>query len=193
MNSPHNVAVVIGSLRNNGYSSQLTRSLIAAAPSRLSLQVVGIGDLPLYNEDLVGNTPPSWKAFRDSIRSASAVLVVTPEYNRSTPAALKNAIDIGSRPYGHNVFDGKPVAIVSHSPGPLGGVLANHALRQSLVTLNMPTLQQPEAYISNVGALFDGEGTLTDDSMGKYFVAFMTAFAGWIDIHTLGDAARKLS
>lgn len=193
MKSPHTVAVLVGSLRKNGYSSKLARSLMAAAPPRLSLQIVEIGDLPLYNEDLVANTTASWQAFRDSIRSASAVLVVTPEYNRSTPAALKNAIDVGSRPYGHNVFDGKPVAIVSHSPGPLGGVLANHAVRQSLVTLNMPTLQQPEAYISNVAALFDGEGTLTDDNMGKYFVAFMMAFANWIDTHTVGDAHRKVS
>lgn len=193
MKSPHNVAVIIGSLRKNGYSSQLARSLMAAAPPRLSLQVVEIGDMPLYNEDLVANTPPSWEVFRDHVQAASAVLVVTPEYNRSTPAALKNAIDVGSRPYGHNVFDGKPVAVVSHSPGPLGGVLANHAVRQSLVTLNMPTLQQPEAYISNVAALFDGEGTLTDDNMGKYFVAFMMAFANWIDINTVGEAARKAS
>lgn len=96
MKSPHTVAVIVGSLRKNGYSSQLARSLIEAAPPRLSLQVVGIGDLPLYNEDLVADTPPSWQAFRDQVRSASAVLVVTPEYNRSTPAALKNAIDVGS-------------------------------------------------------------------------------------------------
>jgi chromate reductase, NAD(P)H dehydrogenase (quinone) len=141
MTSPSNVAVLVGSLRQDGYSRRLATALMKAAPERLACRVVNIGDLPLYNDDLSDAPPVAWETFRRSIRGASALLVVTPEYNRSVPGALKNALDVGSRPYGKNVFDGMPTAVVSHSPGSMGGFAANHAVRQSCVTLNMPTLQ----------------------------------------------------
>jgi chromate reductase, NAD(P)H dehydrogenase (quinone) len=193
MMTPHPVAVLVGSLRKDGYSNRLATALMRAAPETLSCRIVGIGDLPLYNEDLAGNPPLAWEVFRHAVRSASALLVVTPEYNRSFPGALKNALDVGSRPYGQNVFDGMPSAVVSHSPGPLGGFGANHALRQTFVTLNQPTLQQPEAYISNVGALFDDDGALIDAATETFLAGFMTAFGRWVAQNTVQDGAKMAS
>ena len=179
----YDIAVLVGSLRKNGYSSFLAHALADIAPDALNLRVVGIGNLPLYNQDLDENPPQPWEALRQSIRSASAVLFITPEYNRSVPGVLKNAIDIASRPYGHSVFDAKPAAIVSHSPGAVGGFGANHALRQSLSFLNMPTLPQPEVYLANVASMFDDAGTLTDASARGFLTTFMTTFAAWIGKH----------
>ena len=193
MRNPHHVAVLVGSLRKDGYSQRLANTLINVAPDGMKCRIVGIGDMPFYNDDL-GETPPSaWEVFRHAIRSASALLVVTPEYNRSYPAALKNALDVGSRPWGKNVFDGMPTAVVSHSPGALGGFGANHAVRQTLVPLNMPTLQYPEAYISNVGALFDERGTLIDPVTEKFLKGFMAAFDQWIARNTVADSAQMAS
>jgi len=107
-------------------------------------------------------------------------LFITPEYNRSIPAVLKNAIDVGSRPYGESVWDGKPGAVLSVSPGALGGFGANHHLRQSLVFLNVPTMQQPEAYIGNAAKLFDGSGNLNNDSIMDFITKFMHAFEVWV-------------
>lgn len=179
----HDVAVFVGSLRKDGYSSRFASALAEIAPDRLRFSTVSIGDLPLYNQDLDSSPPEPWEVLRQSIRSASAVLFVTPEYNRSVPGVLKNAIDIASRPYGHNVLDGKPAAIVSQTPGALGGFGANHALRQSLVFLNMPTLQQPEVYLANVDAMFDDAGALTDEATRTFLASFMQSFAEWVDIH----------
>jgi chromate reductase, NAD(P)H dehydrogenase (quinone) len=193
MTASHDVAVLVGSLRKDGYSSQVARALVDLAPDRLRLRVVGIGDLPLYNQDLDTAPPQPWMTFRQSVRTASAVLFVTPEYNRSVPAPLKNAIDVGSRPYGQSVFDGKPAGIVSQSPGAMGGFGANHAIRQSLVFLNMPILQQPEAYISKVATLFDASGALTDEGTRKFLTKFTLDFADWIDMHAAARAAGKAS
>jgi chromate reductase, NAD(P)H dehydrogenase (quinone) len=193
MTKSSHVAVLVGSLRKDGYSHRLANALMRAAPERLNCRVVGIGDLPLYNEDLTDTPPVAWETFRKSIKAASALLVVTPEYNRSVPGALKNALDVGSRPYGKNVFDGMPTAVVSHSPGSMGGFAANHAVRQSCVTLNMPTLQQPEAYIPNVAGLFDASGALNDETTGVFIAGFMHAFARWVDIHSVSDAERMAS
>lgn len=193
MMNPHSVAVLVGSLRKDGYSHRLATALMRAAPETLTCRIVGIGDLPLYNEDLANTPPLAWEVFRQAIKSTSALLVVTPEYNRSFPAALKNALDVGSRPYGQNVFDGMPSAVVSHSPGALGGFGANHAVRQTFVPLNMPTLQQPEAYISNVSALFDDDGTLIDAATGTFLAGFMTAFGRWTAQNTLKDRTRIAS
>jgi chromate reductase, NAD(P)H dehydrogenase (quinone) len=134
-------------------------ALISLAPSSLKLDITEIGQLPLYNEDLDTDPPPApWTAFRQRVKAADAVLFVTPEYNRSMQAALKNALDVGSRPYGSSVWDRKPGAVVSSSPGAIEGFGANHHLRQSLVFLNLPTMQQPEAYLSHVDKLFDEHG-----------------------------------
>jgi chromate reductase, NAD(P)H dehydrogenase (quinone) len=193
MSAKHHVAVLVGSLRKDGYSQRLATALIAAAPERLVLRIVPIGDLPHYNDDLSAEPPFAWEAFRKTMHAANAVLIVTPEYNRSVPGALKNALDVGSRPYGKSVFDWKPTAVISHSVGALGGFGANHVVRQSLVTLNMPVMQQPEAYIPNVAALFDDAGTLSDDGMRQFVSTFMAAFASWIDIHSVPDVIQKAS
>ena len=178
-----NVAVIIGSLRKDSFNRKVANALPALSPASLKLGIVEIGALPVYNQDddVPGKVPPAWQAFRDQVKSADAVLFVTPEYNRSVPAALKNAIDVGSRPYGKSVWDGKPAAIVSVSPGAIGAFGANQHLRQSLVFLNMPPLQQPEAYIGGAANLFDAEGKLANPGTADFLKKFMEAFAVWID------------
>lgn len=175
------VAVLVGSLRREAYSRKLARALAGLAPETLHLQEVDIGQLPLYNPDLEEQPPESWTRFRQRIRAADAVLFVTPEYNRSVPGALKNALDVGSRPYGQNCFGGKPAAVISCSPGALGAFGANHHLRQSLVFLDMPVLQQPEAYLGGVKDLFDEHGALVRDGTKRFLVDFLQAFARWIE------------
>ena len=176
------VAVIVGSLRRESFSKKTANAVARLAPQDLRFELVPIGDLPFYNEDLETQNPPAaWTAFRERIRAADAVLFVTPEYNRSVPAVLKNAIDVGSRPYGASVFSGKPAAVISTSVGALGGFGANHHLRQSLVFLNMPTLAQPEAYVGNSGALFDSEGQLKNEATEKFLRDFGATFARWID------------
>ena len=181
MEKPMNVCVLVGSLRKASFSRMLANALISLAPSSLQLDIVEIGQLPFYNQDLDTDAPPApWTAFRERIKAADAVLFVTPEYNRSVPAVLKNALDVGSRPYGSSVWDRKPGAVVSSSPGAIAGFGANHHLRQSLVFLNVPTLQQPEAYLSHVDKLFDEQGKFVSDGTGKFLQAFMQAFANWV-------------
>ena len=181
------IAVLIGSLRADSFSGRLAKALGERAPEHVSMRDVPIGDLPLYNQDKDGEQAPSaYAPFRDAIGSADGVLFVTPEYNRSTPGCLKNAIDVASRPYGKGVIIGKPAAILSHSPGPLGGFGANHAIRQSLVFLNSPILQQPEAYIGNVANAFDNDGSLIDEGLGTLLTTFTRAFADLIARSRLG-------
>ena len=180
MSEPMSVAVVVGSLRAASFSRKLAQGLIAKAPPSLSARIIEIGDLALYNEDLDPNPPAPWTRFRDDITDADAVLFVTPEYNRSIPGGLKNAIDIGSRPQGKNVFDGKPTGVVSDTPYKLGAFGANHILRQSLVFLNMPVMQQPEAYIGSVAELFAEDGTLKPGDSAEFLAKFMAAFAKWV-------------
>jgi chromate reductase len=176
-----NVCVLVGSLRKASFNKMLANTLISLAPSSLKLEIVEIGQLPLYNEDLETPAPPApWTAFRQRIKAADAVLFVTPEYNRSVPAVLKNALDVGSRPYGGSVWDCKPGAVVSSSPGAIAAFGANHHLRQSLVFLNVPAMQQPEAYISHVDKLFDERGKLVSEGTRKFLQALMQAFANWI-------------
>jgi chromate reductase len=182
MDKQMNVCVLVGSLRKASFNGMLANTLISLAPSSLKLNLVEIGQLPLYNEDLDAAAPPApWTAFRQRVKAADAVLFVTPEYNRSVPAALKNALDVGSRPYGASVWDRKPGAIVSSSPGAIGAFGANHHLRQSLVFLNVPIMQQPEAYVSHVDKLFDEKGKFVSDGTGKFLQAFMQAFANWAE------------
>jgi chromate reductase len=182
MDRPMNVCVLVGSLRKASFSGMLANALISLAPSSLQLDIVEIGQLPFYNQDLDADVPPApWTAFRERIKAADAVLFVTPEYNRSVPAVLKNALDVGSRPYGSSVWDRKPGAVVSGSPGAIAAFGANHHLRQSLVFLNVPTLQQPEAYLSHVDKLFDEHGKLVSDGTGKFLQQFMQAFASWVE------------
>ena len=148
MSKVYSVAVLVGSLRKDSLNRKVAQALAELAPASLKLFIVEIGDLALYNEDIDATQPPApYTIFRDQIRPADAVLFVTPEYNRSVPGVLKNAIDVGSRPYGQSVFNAKPGAVISVSPGAIGGFGANHHLRQSLVFLNVPCMQQPEAYL----------------------------------------------
>ncbi|WP_354673335.1 NADPH-dependent FMN reductase [Cupriavidus alkaliphilus] len=181
MSEPRDVVVLVGSLRKESYNRKLAKALIALAPAQLRPEIVEIGNLELYNQDLDDKPTQAWTAFRDRIRRADAVLFVTPEYNRSVPAPLKNAIDVGSRPYGSSVWDGKPGAIISASPGAIGGFGANHHLRQSLVFLNIPILQQPEAYISGVDKLFDEQGGIANESTKGFLGKFMATFGAWIE------------
>ena len=176
------VAVIVGSLRAASWNRKVARELIAVAPSSLQPEIVEIGQLPLYNQDFDdnGQPPRAWTEFRQQMKAYDAVLFVTPEYNRSVPAPLKNAMDVGSRPYGKSVWDGKPGAIVSVSPGAIGGFGANHHQRQSLVFLNVPCLQMPEAYIGGVAAKFDEKGALSDNSTREFLHKFITAYAGWV-------------
>jgi chromate reductase, NAD(P)H dehydrogenase (quinone) len=180
--STHNVAVLVGSLRKESINRKVARALALVAPSRLTLELIEHGNLPLYDEDLEETPPVAWKSFREQIRRHDAVLFITPEYNRSVPGGLKNAIDVGSRPPGRSVWSGKPGAIISASTGKVvGGFGANHHLRQSMVFLDMPALQQPELYLAQADKLFDDAGNLADDDVRSQLVKFASAFAAWID------------
>lgn len=176
---PLRIAMIAGSLRRESYNRRLARAAIRLAPPSLVFDEVGIGGLGLYNQDLDGSPPESWSAFRDQIRRADGLLFATPEYNRSVPGVLKNAIDIGSRPPGHSVWNGKPAAIMSATPGTTGAFGANHHLRQCFVTLNTPVMPAPEIYISGADKLFDEAGALQDESVTKLLTAFMRGFADW--------------
>jgi chromate reductase len=176
------VAVVIGSLRRNSFSRRIARVAIGLASSRLVMEIVEIGELPLYNEDIevAPASPLSWLAFRDRIRQADGVLFVTPEYNRSVPGVLKNSLDVGSRPPGESVWRGKPCGVISVSLGILGAFGANHHLRQSFVFLDMPAMQQPEAYIGNASSLFDSQGALTNEKTREFIQKFVNEFELWV-------------
>jgi chromate reductase, NAD(P)H dehydrogenase (quinone) len=183
LDKPMNLCVLVGSLRKASFSGMLANALISLAPPSMEPEIVEIGQMPLYNQDLerlIDPPPAPWTAFRQRVKAADAVLFVTPEYNRSVPAVLKNALDVGSRPYGSSVWDRKPGAIVSGSPGAIGAFGANHHLRQSLVFLNVPTMQQPEAYVGHVDKLFDEHGKLVNDGTSKFLQQFMQVFANWV-------------
>ncbi|TCP32431.1 NAD(P)H-dependent oxidoreductase [Sphingomonas sp. BK235] len=192
MNKPLSIAVVVGSLRADGISHRGALALSRLAPNTLDLSIVPIGDLPLYNPDREGqaDTAP-WAAFRDALKPADGVLFVTPEYNRSVPAPLKNAIDVGSRPYGASAWAGKPAAVVSVSPGGLSAFGANHHLRQSLVFLDMPVLQQPEAYIGHAATLFGDDGAVSAPDTEAFLSTFMSRFADWVSLIASVNKERR--
>ena len=176
------VALIVGSLRKGSHSRAIGLALKELAAPALDLTLVEIGDLPLYDPDLeTDDAPAAWTRFRKAVAATEAVLFVTPEYNRSIPGGLKNALDVGSRPYGHSVWAKKPAAIVSVSPGALGAFGANHHLRQPLVFLDMPTMLQPEAYVGNVAGLLDDDGNLTNQGTRDFLKTFTDAFAAWIE------------
>ena len=181
MATTRNVAVLVGSLRKESLNRKMALALPELAPQGLQLNIVEIRDLPLFNQDDEANPPPASAAFKQKVMQADAVLFVTPEYNRSVPGVLKNAIDVASRPYGQSAWDGKPGGVISCSPGAIGGYGANHHLRDSLVFLNVPVLQQPEAYIGGVGNAFDASGKLTDPGKREFMQKFLTAYAAWVE------------
>ena len=175
------IAVIIGSLRKQSLNRKMANAVIALAPASLKLEIVEIGQLPLYNEDEDANPPAAWSDFRKTVAGCDGLLFFTPEYNRSIPGVLKNAIDVGSRPYGQSVWSGKPACVISNSPGVIGGFGANHHLRQSLVFLDMPVLQQPEAYISGSNKLVGDDGKIIEDAKREFLAKVMTSFANWIE------------
>jgi len=174
------IAVFVGSLRKGSFNRKMAKALIKASPDSLKLEIVEIGSLPMYNQDFDENPPIEYTQFRENLKKFDGVLFVTPEYNRSVPAVLQNALDLASRPHGQSAWNGKPGAVVSVSTGAIGGFGANHHLRQSLVYLNVPTMAQPEAYIGNAANLFDESGIITNDSTQEFITKFMQAFAVWV-------------
>ena len=181
MDRKHKVAVLVGSLAKASINRKMANALIAVAPASLEPSFVGIGDVPLYTPDLESDPPAAVRAFREKIARSDALLFVTPEYNRSVPGALKNAIDVGSRPFGKSVWSGKPAGVVSVAPGAIGGFGANQHLRQCFVYLNVLAMQQPEAYIGSAAAMFDDKGALTNDSTREFITRYMQAFAAWVE------------
>ncbi|HEX4243292.1 MAG TPA: NAD(P)H-dependent oxidoreductase [Steroidobacteraceae bacterium] len=181
MTASYDVVAIVGSLRRESFTRRLVRSFMGVAPAALKIEIVEIRDLQLYDQDLEAAPPAAWASFRARVKRADAVLFATPEYNRSVPGLLKNAIDVGSRPYGQSAWSGKPAAVVSVSPGALGAFGANHHLRQSLVFLDMPTMQQPEAYIGHADKLFDDAGEFINPGTREFAQKFLAAFAAWIE------------
>jgi chromate reductase len=175
-----NVAIFVGSLRKESLNRKLAHALTRMAPESLKMEIVEIGHLPLFNQDFEADPPQAVREFKQRVEAADAVLFITPEYNRSVPGALKNAIDIGSRPYGKSSWNGKPGAVITLAPGGIGGFGANHHLRQSLVFLNVPVMQQPEAYIGNSGNLFDDKGEVNGSSR-EFLQKFLQAYERWVD------------
>jgi chromate reductase, NAD(P)H dehydrogenase (quinone) len=179
----YRIAIIVGSLRKDSINLKVARSLCALSSDRLNCDIVEIGNLPLYNQESDAEPPEQYRTFREEIAAADGILFVTPEYNRGMPGVLKNAIDVGSRPYGKSVWNQKPAAIVSASPGSIGGALANHQVRQSCVFLNMPVMQHPEAYLGRVGDdSFDADGCLQDGPLKDIIVSLSTAFADWVHL-----------
>src|SRR3977135_2649721 len=181
MATPYNVVVIVGSLRKESYTLKIANALTRLAPDTLKLKVVTLHDISFFNQDLEATPPADWLKFRETLQKSDGVLFVTPEYNRSIPGVLKNAIDVGSRPYGKSSFLGKPTGIVSNSPGPLGGVSAAKHLQNILPGISGPILGQPEIYLNGVGDAFDEKGHLTKESLQKVLQQYLVAYAAFIE------------
>jgi chromate reductase len=179
----YNIVVIAGSLRKDSFSLKIANALAKLAPASLKLEVVTPAGISFFNQDLEGAPPADWLAFREKLQKSDGVIFVTPEYNRAIPGALKNAIDVASRPYGKSSFNGKPVGIISNSPGPLGGVSAAKTLQNILPGIAGPILQQPEIYLNAVGDAFDAEGNLTKESLKPVLQAYIDAFAAHVAKH----------
>ncbi len=186
----HNIAVVVGSLRKQSINRKVAQAMCVVAGDRLDCSIVEIRNLALFNKDQEAEPPAEWVAFKQAIAAADGILFVTPEYNRTIPGALKNAIDVGSRPYGKSAWEKKPAAIVTASPGAIGGFGANHALRQACVFLDMPVMQQPEAYLGGVtDKSFADDGSIGDPALAKVVRRVAIAFADWVGLIKSGRAA----
>src|SRR5436309_6929354 len=183
MASPYNIPVIVGSLRKESFTLKIANALAKLAPDNVKLNVTTLHDLSFFNQDLEASPPPDWLAFREKLQNSNGILFVTPEYNRSISGVLKNAIDVGSRPYGKSSFNGKPTGIVSNSPGPLGGVSAAKHLQNILPGISGPIMQQPEIYLNAVGDAFDADGNLVKDSLKTVLQAYIDAFAAHVAKH----------
>ena len=181
MATPYNVVVIVGSLRRESFTRKIADALAKLAPDTIKLNLVTLHDISFFNQDLEAAPPADWLAFREKLQKSSGVLFVTPEYNRSIPGVLKNAIDVASRPYGKSSFLGKPVGIISNSPGPLGGVSAAKHLQNIMPGIAGPILGQPEIYLNGVSDAFDDKGALTKETLQKVLQQYIDAFASFID------------
>ena len=180
---PYKIAIIVGSLREGSINRKVARSICGLRGDNLDCSMIEIGDLPLYNQDLDSDPPEQWTRFREQVGAADGVLFCSPEYNRGIPGVLKNAIDVGSRPYGQSVFDKKPAAIVTASPGSIGGFGSNHQIRQAAVFLNMPVMQQPEAYLGHVSEdAFDENGCLKEGPLKDLVTVVANSFHGWVEM-----------
>lgn len=177
------IAVIVGSLRKKSFSKQVAKNVTSLFPGSYEIDFIDIGQLPLYNQDYdeENNVPEAYKTFRENVRQADAILFVTPEYNRSVPGVLKNALDVGSRPKISSVWNHKPAGIISVAPGNLSAFGANHHLRQSLVFFNMPVVQQPEVYLGNVVNLLDENGEITNEATIDFLQSFVDAFTDLVE------------
>src|SRR6266704_1511119 len=181
MATPNSVVVLVGSLRKESFSLKIANALAKLAPDTLKLNVVTLHDISFFNQDLEATPPADWLAFREKMQQSNGVLFVTPEYNRSISGVLKNAIDVGSRPYGKSSFNGKPTGIVSNSPGQLGGVSAAKHLQNILPGIAGPILGQPEIYLNGISDAFDDKGALTKEALQKVLQQYIDAFAAFIE------------
>ncbi|MGG7468331.1 NADPH-dependent FMN reductase [Chryseobacterium arthrosphaerae] len=187
------IGIIAGSLRRESFSKKIARALLPMVPQDFAFRIISIEDLPIYNQDFDDhdNVPESYVKFRDEIRSIDGIIFVTPEHNRSVPAALKNAIDVGSRPAGKNVWDGKPGAVFSNSPGNLSAFGANHHVRQSLVFLNIPVMQQPEVYLPHIDKVWDENGNLKDEKVKDFLQKAVDAYIEWFKKNRVPDGNPK--
>jgi len=177
----HHIVTIAGSLRKESFTLKIANALAKLAPAALKLEVMTPQGVSFFNQDLEANPPADWLAFREKLQKSNGVLFVTPEYNRSIPGVLKNLIDVGSRPYGKSSFLGKPVGIVSNSPGPLGGVSAAKHLQNILPGITGPIMGQPETYLTMVGDAFNDKGELVKEPLQKVLEQFLAAFATWVE------------
>ena len=177
---PKKIAVIIGSLRKESFNRKIANELIRLSSKKLDMEIIEIGDLPHYNEDLDENPPKSWVEFRTKIKTKDAILFVSPEYNRTIPGVLKNAIDVGSRPPGKSVWEGKVAAVATASPSNLGGFGSNQNIRQAFVFLNVPFMQQPEMYLSKVNESFLKDGKTVNAKTAAYLQKFLDGFGKWV-------------
>jgi chromate reductase len=187
----YNVVTIVGSLRKESFTLKIANVLAKLAPPSLKLDVTTLHGISFFNQDLEATPPADWLSFREKLQQSNGVLFVTPEYNRSIPGVLKNAIDVGSRPYGKSSFNGKPTGIVSNSPGPLGGVSAAKHLQNILPGISGPILQQPEIYLNGVGDAFDDKGQLTKEALQKVLRQYIDAFAAHVEKHNKWAAAAS--
>ena len=181
MSSPHHIVVIVGSLRKDSFTLKIANALARLAPPALKLDVVTLHGISFFNQDLEATPPADWVAFRERIQKSAGVIFVTPEYNRAISGVLKNAIDVASRPYGKSSFLGKPVGIISNSPGPLGGVNAAKTLQNVLPGISGPIMGQPETYLNGVGDAFDEKGNLTKEPLQKVLQQYIDAFAAFVE------------
>jgi chromate reductase, NAD(P)H dehydrogenase (quinone) len=181
MATPHPIVVIVGSLRKESFTLKIANALAKLAPASLKLEVTTLNGISFFNQDLEANPPADWVAFREKIQKADGVIFVTPEYNRAIPGVLKNAIDVASRPYGKSSFLGKPVGIISNSPGPLGGVSAAKTLQNILPGISGPIMGQPETYLTGIGDAFDDKGELVKEALQKVLQQYLEAFAAFVE------------